>query len=272
VVCDGNSLQTAMQNAQPGDVIAVAPGMYTATPMPVTVNGGPTGSMVTPVVFEGPNGGTASQPITLTALDPSNPPVLSGPGTAINSGYVVHVRGGYWNIYNVITTNDSKGIILDGCNNSHVCGIEVHQTGDEGFHLRDGTSNTLVEGAYIHDTGQVQPNFGEAFYCGSWQASDPGYNRSVDNNILRNSHLGPNVASKYANFQPGTSGNTLDSVYFEGPGTQCANSGTTFVSNKDTNATIKNCQFHFNGKGCLTGDINNTSGGTCNCSSNMDYP
>ena len=32
--------------------------------------------MVTPVVFGGPNGGTASQPITLTALDPSNPRIL----------------------------------------------------------------------------------------------------------------------------------------------------------------------------------------------------
>ncbi len=269
---DGNSLQSAMNNAMPGDVIAVAPGMYTAMPVSVTVHGGATGTMATPVVFEGPNGGTASQPITLTALDPSHPPVLQGPGTAINSGYVVHVNGGYWNIQNIITTNDSKGIILDGCNNSLICGVEVYGTGDEGLHLRDGTSNTTVEGANVHDTGQIQQVFGEAFYVGSWQASDPGYNRACDNNVMKNSHLGPNIGSKYANFQPGTSGSTLDTVYFQGPGTSCANAGTSFVSNKDTNAHITNCEFHFNGKGCLTGDISNSSGGTCSCSSNTDFP
>jgi endoglucanase len=272
VVSDGNALQTAMNNAMPGDVIAVSPGTYTAMPVPVTVHGGPTGTLVTPVVFEGPNGGTASQPITLTALDPSNPPVLQGSATAINSGYVVHVSGGYWNIQNIIATNDSKGIVLDACNDSLICGVEVHGTGDEGLHLRDGTSNTTVEGADIHDTGQVQPQYGEGFYVGSWQASDPGYNRACDNNVIKDSHVGPNIGSKYVNLQPGATSNTVSNVYFQGPGTSCANAGTAFVSNKDPKATITGCQFHFNGKSCLTQDISNASGGACGCSNNQDFP
>jgi endoglucanase len=271
VVCDGNSLQSAMNNAMPGDVIAVAPGTYTAAQVPITVNGGPSGSMPTFAVFYGPNAGTASQPITLTALDPSNPPILQGPGTAVGTGYAVYVKGGYWNIQNIIAMNDSKGIVLDTCNNSLICGVEVHQTGDEGLHLRDGTSNTTVEGAWVHDTGLVQAGFGEAFYVGSWQAADPGYNRACDHNILKNSKLGPKIGSKYANLQPGTAGNTLDTVDFEGPGVTCANAGTSFVSNKDTSATITNCSFHFNGTSCITADIKN-SGGSCSCSNNMDFP
>ncbi len=271
VVSTGQDLQNAMRNAMPGDLILVAPGSYTAPgiTVPVHSNGG---SAV--VTFEGKNAGTMAAPITVAAQDPSHPPILKGQGnvtTVASGGYTVHISGPYWKVQNLIITDGQKGIILDGSSNSYLCGLEVFGTGDEAIHIRDGSSYCVVEGVHPHDTGLAQPDYSEGFYVGSFSNS-PSFDPACHDNIIKKSLLGPNIKSKYVNFQPGSSHNTVDGCDFDGTGAQGANSGYCFVSNKGSGSVIKNSTFHRNGNGNITQDVADVLGGSSTQSNNKSFP
>ncbi len=151
-------------------------------------------------------------------------------------------------------TGGLRGILFDDVQSSYVCGVEVHGTGQEAIHMRSASSNNVVEGAYVHDTGQAAAGYGEAFYCGS--AS--GYPPASDDNTIKDSLLGPNIGSKYVNFQPGAAGNVVDSCEFDGTGAKGANAGYSFVSLKgdpSKPSIVMNSTFRRNGNGVLTSAI-----------------
>jgi hypothetical protein len=232
MVSTGAALQSAMMGAKAGDVIVVASGMYQGQ-------------------FQGTAAGTASAPIVVMGQDPTNPPVLSG----ASSTEALYINGGsYWQIQNLVVTGGLRGILFDNTQSSYVCGVEVHGTGQEAIHMRSASSNNLVEGVYVHDTGQSAAGFGEAFYCGS--AS--GYPPASNNNTIKNSLLGPNIGSKYVNFQPGAAGNVVDSCEFDGTGAKGANAGYSFVSLKgdpSKPSVVTNSTFRRNGNSVLTSAI-----------------
>jgi hypothetical protein len=226
MVSTAADLQTAMKGAQAGDVITLAPGMYAGAAMTVPITGGSS-----PVNFHSVAMGTAQAPITLTSADPSNPAVLVGTDTAVGSGYVLHLAAtSYWHVQNLVVTKGSKGIMFDQVTNSYICGVEVYGTGDEAIHLRDASSNNVVEGVNVHDTGKAQPDYSEGFYTGSFTGT--AYNPASNDNILKKSHFGPNIQSKYVNLQPGSAGNVVDGCDFDGTGAGGANSGYSFLSIK----------------------------------------
>lgn len=72
-----DQLSSAVKNAKSGDVIKVAPGLYDVSSKTVSLE----------------VNGTENAPITLTALDKNDPPLLSGSTT--EQGYVLHILGDY---------------------------------------------------------------------------------------------------------------------------------------------------------------------------------
>jgi endoglucanase len=258
-----------MRNAMPGDVIAVAPGMYTgpAVTIPVHSNSG-----MAPVTFQASNPGTMAAPIVVTAQDPSNPPVLVGQGPTTGSGYVVHIGADYWHLQNLIVTSGQKGIIYDIANYGYICGVEVYNMGDEAIHIRDGSAYFAVEGVNDHDTGVGQPQYSEGFYCGSFASSDPNFNVDVHDVTIKNSILGPNVPTKLVNFQPGSHNNTVDSCQLIGAGGTGINGGQAFISNKGMSSVFQNSTFHHMNATARTTDILDELGGNHTGSGNMDAP
>jgi hypothetical protein len=233
MVSTSAALQAALMGAKAGDVIVVAPGMYQGT-------------------FEGTASGSASAPIVLMGQDPTQPPVLSNP-SSLNDLYI-H-GGSYWQIQNLVLTGGLRGLLFDSVQNSYVCGIEVYAMGQEAIHMRSASSNNVVEGVYVHDTGLQAAGFGEAFYCGSVTG---GYPPASDNNTIKYSLLGPNIGSKFVNFQPGAAGNVVDSCEFDGTGAKGANAGYSFVSLKgdpSKPSVVMNSTFHRNGNHVLTSAI-----------------
>ena len=73
------SLHKALLKAKPGTVISIAPGTYDFSKYQSSSK------------FYGTADGTKSNPITLTAKDPKNPPVLTGPN--VQNNYVLHITG-----------------------------------------------------------------------------------------------------------------------------------------------------------------------------------
>jgi hypothetical protein len=234
MVSSASALQSALMGAKAGDVIVVAPGTYQGT-------------------FVGTAAGTASAPIVLMGQDPTHPPVLSAMSSG---GDDLYINGGsYWQIQNIVLTGGIRGLLFDGVQNSYVCGVEVYGMGQEAIHMRSASSNNVVEGASVHDTGQQAAGYGEGFYCGSVTG---GYPPASDNNTIKYSLLGPNIGTKYVNFQPGAAGNVVDSCEFDGTGAKGANAGYSFVSLKgdpSKPSVVMNSTFKRNGNSVLTSAI-----------------
>ena len=80
-------LVKALGKARAGQIIAIAPGIYDFSEYEKRTE------------FSLESSGTKSSPITLTAKDPDDPPILKGP--TVNDNYVLHITGDYWIIENL---------------------------------------------------------------------------------------------------------------------------------------------------------------------------
>ncbi len=204
---------TAVRNAQPGDVIKIAPGTYDYT----TYQGAQK--------IDTEAAGTADAPITLTAEDPENPPVLTGSDAA--NGYVLHIKGSYWEISYLHCTNSQKGIVLDHSNNSVIRNCEMSNTGAEAIALRDSSSYCTVKDTYIHDTGLVTPGYGEGVYIGSAK-STTGYDYKCDYNVVDGCTF-RNVAAEHVDVKEYTTGTEIFGCTFYGDGMTGENYAGSFV-------------------------------------------
>ncbi len=203
----------AARNAQPGDVIEVAPGTYDYT----TYWGAQK--------IDTSAAGTEDAPITMRAADPENPPVLTG--TSSESGYVLHIQGDYWILENLHCTNSQKGIVLDHSNHSIIRGCEVSNTGAEAIALRDGSSYNLVQNCNIHDTGLVTPGYGEGVYIGS-AYSTTGFDYQCDYNVVDGCTF-KNVAAEHIDVKEYTTGTEIFGCTFYGDGMSGANYAGSFI-------------------------------------------
>ena len=227
IVSDINSLSAALKNASPGDIIKVAPGVYDCSAK----------------TLKSENDGTSSAPITLTALDKNDPPVLKGAST--EHGYVLHILGDWWDIDSIICTGCQKGIVLDNSNNTVIRNCELHTLGAEAVAIRDGSLYCTVDSCYIHDTGLVSPGYGEGVYVGSAK-STTGYDHKCDHSrILRCTFR--NVAAEHVDVKEYTTDTEIAFCTFYGDGMTGANYAGSFIDLKGNDCYVHDNTGYRNG-------------------------
>ncbi|MCF6361755.1 MAG: right-handed parallel beta-helix repeat-containing protein [Cyclobacteriaceae bacterium] len=242
IICStAECIQNAMQNALPGDIIRIEPGVYTGS----TSTSGNSNAR-----FYSVASGTSANPITIEASDASNKPVLQG--SSISSKNVMHIKGGYWVIRNLDIRTGKKGMMLDNSDYTKILNCEVYDIGEEGIHLRDGTSNAEVTNCYVHDTGKLTNKFGEGIYIGSDKGKWSTYIKECDNNLISNNRIGPGVTAEHIDLKEGSSFNIIEHNIFDGAGiNDQTNGGLSFMDVKgNNNITRFNCGFQ-NANGLL---------------------
>ncbi|GEP49169.1 hypothetical protein MSA03_26770 [Microbacterium saccharophilum] len=203
-VTSADALHSALEMAQPGDVIVLAPGTYEGN-------------------FVATASGTASSPITLCGPKDA---VLQGGG--VKDGYIVHLDGAeYWHLIGFTVTNGQKGVMADGTTGSVIENLTVSDTGDEAIHLRRFSTGNIVRGNTISNTGQRKPKFGEGIYIGTAESnwcdiSDCQPDASDDNLIEGNLISG--TTSEAVDIKEGTRGGTLRANSFDGATISAADS------------------------------------------------
>ena len=209
IVTDTKSLYEAVKNASPGDVIKAAPGTYECGTKAVSPE----------------TDGTAEAPITLAALDPDDPPVLTGSTTG--QGYVIHITGDYWVIDGLVCTNSQKGIVLDHSDHTVIRNCELRKIGAEAVAIRDGSSWCTVKDCNIHDTGLVSPGYGEGVYVGSAK-STTGYDYKCDHNRIIGCTF-KNVAAEHIDVKEYTTDTEISGCTFFGDGMTGENYAGSFI-------------------------------------------
>jgi hypothetical protein len=205
-------LTAALAAAKAGDTIALAAGTYSGD-------------------FNATASGTATAPITLTG---GGSAVLNG--GAQTAGYTFSLGSkdttaaiGYWKLSGFTVTGGSKGVVWDHVSNSSITGLKVHDTGEEGIHLRDNSSNDTIQNSTIAGTGQIPADegYGEGIYIGSavshWIDESQNQPDHSDNVKL----LGNSVSTTGAenvDIKEGTHGGVISGNSFNGTG-MCYNTG-----------------------------------------------
>ncbi len=215
-------LKTALANAQAGDEIVMADGVYS-------------GKFV---IAPGENG-TALKPITLRG---SRNAILDAGD--INTGYVLYLQSNYWVIKGFTITNGLKGLMIDGSLHSVIDGIKVFNIGEEGIHLRKFSSNNTIQNTDISNTGLKTPDYGEGIYIGSaknnWATYTNGNPDLCDSNSILNNKIGPNVSAECIDIKEGTTGGIISGNSFDATGITGANSGDSWIDVKGNYYSIEN--------------------------------
>src|SRR6478735_10329398 len=142
-----DELDAALAAAFPGDVIALADGVYEGN-------------------FTATADGTENAPIFLCG---SRAAVLDAGGP--KEGYVLHLDGAsYWRVVGFTVSNGQKGVMADGVTFSVLQDMHVTGTGDEAIHLRRFSTDNAVIGNDIDTTGLRRDKFGEGVYVGTAQS------------------------------------------------------------------------------------------------------
>ncbi len=148
-VGDSASLEAALAEAEPGDVIALAAGTYDGN-------------------FVATTEATAEEPIHLCG-----PPeaVLAGEGPE-ESGYVLHLDGAdHWRVIGFTVRDGRKGVMVDAGVGNVIQELTVTHIGDEAIHLRSHSTDNLVLDNEVSDTGIRRDKFGEGVYIGSAESN-----------------------------------------------------------------------------------------------------
>jgi hypothetical protein len=198
VVDSASTLQSALDRAQPGDVIQIAPGTYTGN------------FVITP-------SGTPSDPITLCGSVDS---ILDGGD--VEGGYVVHLNGAsYWHLVGFTVTNGQKGVMADGTVGSVIRGLTVTRIGDEAIHLRRFSTDNLVTGNDVSVTGLRREKFGEGIYIGTAESNwcditgcEPD---TSDRNVVEDNTIHQTTAEAI-DVKEGTTGGIVRGNTFDGSG------------------------------------------------------
>lgn len=206
-------LFAAIRTAQPGIVIQVAAGTYDYT---IYENAKKIDTHVS---------GTADAPITLTAADPSNPPVFTG--SSPEHGYVLQIAGDYWIVEHIQFQNAQKGVVLDNSNHTILRNCTVSNTGAEAIAIRDGSSYCQILTCSIHDTGLVKPGYGEGIYVGS-AYSTTGFDYACDYNLIDGCTF-RNIAAEHVDVKEYTTGTEISNCTFYGDGMSGENYAGSFL-------------------------------------------
>ena len=209
-------LVKALGKARAGQIIAIAPGIYDFSEYEKRTE------------FSLESSGTKSSPITLTAQDPDNPPLLKAP--SVNDNFIMHIKGDYWIIENIRIGCGLAAVVLDNANYNIIRNVEMFSIGSGSVIIRYGSSNNLFQNCYVHDIGINRPLFGNAFVIGvqhqeKTTASDHiAENNIIDECIFRNIAALPIIIREYAN------GNEVVNNVFFGDGISGKNGANYFIS------------------------------------------
>ncbi|MDQ6794890.1 MAG: right-handed parallel beta-helix repeat-containing protein [Chloroflexota bacterium] len=203
-VTDGPGLARALRAALPGDVVHLAPGIYSGR-------------------FESSVSGTAVAPIEVCG---SRQARLDGGG--IDTGYGFHITVDYWNLRGFSITGSQKGVVLDHASHAMLRDLAIYGIGDEGVHFRDCSSDNLLADSDIHDVGQADAHSGEGVYVGSavrnWKTCSGGKPDRSDRNRVINNRIGPNTTAESIDIKEGTSDTIVSGNTFDGRGMTAADS------------------------------------------------
>lgn len=203
VVADAASLRLALATAEPGDVIALADGVYTGA-------------------FTIRRAGTALEPISLCG---SHDAVLDGEN-AVN--YVLHVNGAkWWHLNGFAVRKGRKGIVADRAKRVLFSHLLVTETAEEAIHLRTFSSDNRLIANTVRDTGRERPEFGEGIYIGSAQGNWCRYTNCRPDRSDRNAVVGNVISHTTAesiDIKEGTTGGVISGNRVYGVGMTYADS------------------------------------------------
>ena len=213
-VADTAALHDALAAAEPGDVIALAPGRYRGK-------------------FVAANPATTDRPIFVCGPRDA---VIDGEG--IKGGYAFHLDGASaWRLVGFTVRNAQKGVVADHVDHVIIEGLLVEDIGDEAIHLRTFSTDSIVIGNEIRDTGQRRAKFGEGIYVGSAESNWCAYtdcepDRSDRNLIVGNLIYGTTAES--IDIKEGTTAGVVRSNSFSGSALSGADSwvdvkGTSWI-------------------------------------------
>ena len=210
-VATAAQLTQALQNAQPGDLILLADGVYSGR-------------------FTLALSGTASAPITVRGTRAA---VLDGGG----SGYGFYLNGvAYVRLEGFSVTNAQKGVMADRTSNSVIDGLYVHHIGEEGIHLRRFSSDNLIQNSTVVETGLTRPGYGEGIYIGSansnWPTYTDGLPDACDRNRVIGNTIGPNVRGEAIDIKEGTADGEIRANLFDGTGLSNVNFDDSWIDVK----------------------------------------
>jgi len=239
-------LMDALENAQPGDEIILAPGNYRGGTRSVE----PFDNFSS---FASDADGTASLPIIIRGSSATNKPVITTSAGREYGWYGLSITGDYWIIKDIKVTNVAKGVVLDDADNCQLIGLTVTDIGEEAIHLRSGSSNNLIQNCEISYTGQKEgkAGFGEGVYVGSdrkRQGNEPGDLDYPDcnNNIIENSIIGPFITADAFDIKEGTENTVIRGNTFYAEGVTGANSADSFIDLKGTYGYVYDNIFNIN--------------------------
>jgi hypothetical protein len=204
-VSDSSELRSALDDAQPGDVIWLDAGVYRGS-------------------FTASRSGTEGDHITLCGTS----------GAVLDSGtlehhYTLHLDGAdYTDVRGLTVRRGLKGIMTDRWSHGTIDHVTVRDIGEEGIHLRRSSSDDTISHCRISNTGSADPHdqpnarhSGEGIYIGSsydnWGEYTNGrpdssdYARIIDDTFSR-------TAAENVDVKEGTVGGLISGNTFDGSG------------------------------------------------------
>jgi hypothetical protein len=198
-VSSASGLTSAINNAQPGDLIQLASGTYTGR---WTVT----------------RSGTSASPIRLCG--PSTAVLNGGSYTAGTTIWLKSAK--YWTISGVTVQNSLVAIAGTGASFNTIDGVTVTTTGQAGINLREFSKHNTIIHTRITDTGRSAHQYGEGVYIGTY--SDMWCQRTgcqpdrSDSNMVYGNTIGPNVRADLVDIKDGTTGTIIRRNSFNGSG------------------------------------------------------
>ncbi|QFG23530.1 right-handed parallel beta-helix repeat-containing protein [Actinomadura sp. WMMB 499] len=189
------TLQEALNVAEPGTVIELAPGTFDGR-------------------FLSQKSGTPDRPIFVCGTPKS---VLDGGGTG--EGYGFHLQDvAHWRLIGFTLQNSQKGVMFDGTGASVVQELTIRNIGDEAVHLRRFSTGNSVQYNSISATGRENPRFGEGVYLGSshnnWGTLTGGQPDRSDNNLVAGNRI--KATAESVDVKEGTAGGRIAGNTFDG--------------------------------------------------------
>jgi hypothetical protein len=223
-VNSASQLQTALNNALPGNVIIIQDGYYERS-----------GGFYANAGIDG----TQANPITVIG---SRNVVLSTNNLA--SGYAFSLKGNkHWIIKGFTVTNSKNGVVLDNCKYVTVDSIQAKKLGQDGVHLRTHTSYSVVKNCYIDSTGLNDYSYGEGIYIGSAYSNWCTYTNcdpdTSNYNQVLNNIFGNFITAENIDIKEGTKGGLIKGNKFNGTGLQGMNGGDSWIDVKGNSYIIE---------------------------------
>ncbi|MEZ0074676.1 right-handed parallel beta-helix repeat-containing protein [Planotetraspora sp. GP83] len=196
-VSDATQFADALNEAQPGTVIALEPGVYTGR-------------------FVASASGTEARPIFVCG-----PPEAIIDGGGVKKGYAFYLNQvSHWRLIGFGVRNSQKGVMADRTSHTIIQGLTVHHIGDEAIHLRNFSSDNTVQYCMIYATGLRREKFGEGVYLGTaesnWAAFSGGQMDRSDHNVVRGNVI--RATAEAVDIKEGTSGGLVVGNVFDGSG------------------------------------------------------